>query len=1407
VGPYRIDGELGRGGLGVVYRAFDERLQRPVALKALPEALSGDPELIVRLEREARALALIQHSNVAGIHGIEEASGVRYLVLELVEGETLRARLGAEGLPLAESVGIARQLATGLDVMHRKGLVHRDLKPNNVMVTPDGIVKILDFGLAKGSSTPAALHLTRAGDVVGTPGYMSPEQLRGEPLDARTDAWGLGCIVFECLSGRRPFMGETEEERNDATLHREPPWEALPPATPPTLAELLRSCLSKRRADRPASMDEVLQRLGACATDAEVRGTRSLIGSLLGPYRVERELGSGGMGKVYAAIAESRTPRLAAGTRVALKVMHPHLMETSGYFKRFMREGDIGRSIQHANVVRTLDCDSLGTDGRRTDFLVMELVDGQTLGALQQELGVVPEELCRHVAHEVASGLAAIHAAGIVHRDLKPENVLITRESVVKIMDLGVARAEADGARLTQDGAFVGSLQYAAPEQLAGDASRVDGRADLFSLGVVLYELASGANPHRDTDWRVVFQRVLKETPRRLGAVNPQVSPFFEELVHVLLAKEPEQRIASARELASILEHGESSPWWSARARSIRVTTHRPLRRIRIPRETALIGRDVEMATLRAAYEKAKAGEGQVVLVEGEAGIGKSRLIDELVALLQREGEDLDFLYGSYPPGGAATASGAFATAYREHFGEEGLAETLGGCLKQAPLLVPGFAALLTNQSPPEGALALTKDALQTCFVHVTRAISSERVVLVLIDDLHFGPEEGLALFASLAMSVPGHRIMLVGTSRPPLDEKWAANIVRMGHATRLGVGRLGAKDLVALLKDALRSSHLAEELSLRIAEKTDGNPFFVFEVLRGLKDGQYLTQKPDGTWATTKIIREIRIPSSIADMIQARVGDLSEDERSLLEIAACVGFEFDPGLVGEVAGVGRIPLLKALGTIEKRHRLIRGSGRRYAFDHHQVQEHLYAGLTEFIRESYHAAIADSLERMSGAASKDEATLDGALAVDLCEHMLKGAQGERALRYLGVALKHLARAGRNAQVAALAESALAAQGMLVGVARARVLLTLSSALSVLGRRAREEEAGREALELADAADDDALRQQSLERLGHLFANTGRWADGESCLGRARELARRRGDKAAECDAELGLGTIHYYHGQPQEARACWERALPLARESGNRVAEAGATVNLGNAWKSMGELAAAQEHYERGLLLCRQAGVRLFEGIATGNLASIHAVMARRAEALECHDRALAIHRSLGHRFGEASELTRRGGFYSDRDDPALAKECLIAATALCEEIANWRTLAAAQLSLGDALRELGDDASARAQFTACMEAGVRLGIVELEVVARCHLAVRLGGDVGEARASVEKHEASIDLEGRMSVRWLLWLASGDRAHLVEAKRLLDQFVAEAAEADRAAILADTRRNRGIVSACREQGI
>jgi serine/threonine protein kinase len=256
IGTYRIVEQIGAGGMGEVYRAQDTKLGRSVALKVLPQAFAADSERLSRLEREARVLAALNHSNIAGIYGLEDANGTRALVMELVEGETLRERIAHGPMPITEVLPIACQICEALAAAHDQGIIHRDLKPANIKIAANGVVKVLDFGLAKaligdGSSRDLSLALTvtdagtQEGLVLGTPAYMSPEQARGRPVDKRTDIWAFGCVLFEMLTGRMTFSGETVSDTAAAVLEREPAWHLLPASTPPRVRDVLRRCLQK----------------------------------------------------------------------------------------------------------------------------------------------------------------------------------------------------------------------------------------------------------------------------------------------------------------------------------------------------------------------------------------------------------------------------------------------------------------------------------------------------------------------------------------------------------------------------------------------------------------------------------------------------------------------------------------------------------------------------------------------------------------------------------------------------------------------------------------------------------------------------------------------------------------------------------------------------------------------------------------------------------------------------------------------------------------------------------------------------------------------------------------------------------------------------------------------------------
>ena len=315
LGPHEIITQIGVGGMGEVYRATDTNLGRDVAIKVLPEAFAQDAERLARFEREARTLALLNHPNIATVHGLETSTSAtgqitRALVMEFVDGLTLADRLVSGPLPVPEALRVAIQIAEGLEAAHEKGIVHRDLKPSNIKLTSGGAVKILDFGLAKASgdsdgpsdlthSPTVVATATHAGVILGTPAYMSPEQARGKPVDKRTDIWAFGCVLYETLTGRVAFPGDTASDAIASILEREPNWQALPAATPPSVRHLLGRCLDKDVKHRLRDIGDARVELEALAA-APPRHSRPTYRAV-GMNILALSVLAGGVGVFYSA--------------------------------------------------------------------------------------------------------------------------------------------------------------------------------------------------------------------------------------------------------------------------------------------------------------------------------------------------------------------------------------------------------------------------------------------------------------------------------------------------------------------------------------------------------------------------------------------------------------------------------------------------------------------------------------------------------------------------------------------------------------------------------------------------------------------------------------------------------------------------------------------------------------------------------------------------------------------------------------------------------------------------------------------------------------------------------------------------------------------------------------------------
>jgi serine/threonine protein kinase/formylglycine-generating enzyme required for sulfatase activity len=612
---FRILRELGRGGMGVVMLAEDAK-GRQAAVKLLPKEVSGDLGYISRFEREAKVLQSLDHPNILKVFGTGRTpEGAYYILMEFVDGKSLGDTLKALGKVRADqAIAIAVKVADGLESAHRQGILHRDVKPDNILMSRSGDVKISDFGLAKDSTDNVKLTLT--GQVIGTPSFMSPEQGMGEKVDERTDLYSLGVTLYTMLSGRKPFTGDTPMDVVMKHIRDPvPDLRKAAPSLPAGLYDLIHALLAKKPAARPRTAAEVAQTLRDVAdrsgwdlsqpptvleprieaTLDDVPGVRNVVGRVLredetratqtappaparerveegelpgstsdprvgsvigGKYLVRSLLGEGGMGSVYLV----RHKDLEVD--YALKLLRPEIGANAAFRERFLREAKVTTSFVHKNAIQIRD---FGLDGDLL-YMTMDYSRGKDLQTLLAERGPFPEKQAASVAHQALQALREAHAAGLIHRDLKPANIMIEERGAdlsVRLLDFGVAKCVAEagaaagpqGMGLTRTGTLVGTVQYMSPEQAAGGA--IDARSDLYAMAAILYETLSGAPPIAAENPQQMIYRLAVETPVPLGKRVKGVSRPLERLVMKNLEKEPRRRSASAAEFLGELESFE----------------------------------------------------------------------------------------------------------------------------------------------------------------------------------------------------------------------------------------------------------------------------------------------------------------------------------------------------------------------------------------------------------------------------------------------------------------------------------------------------------------------------------------------------------------------------------------------------------------------------------------------------------------------------------------------------------------------------------------------------------------------------------------------------------------------------------------------------------------------------------
>jgi serine/threonine protein kinase len=502
---------------GAVFRCEDTRLGRTVALKFLPR-LAGDSGAREQFSREARAASQLNHSNICTIYDIGEWEGMPFLVMELLEGESLQLRLTGGALPADELVDLALQIADGLDAAHFRGLLHRRLTTRNLFITSRGQVKVLGFGTAPADATAC-----------------SPEQARGEALDGRSDLFSFGAVLYEMATGQRAFEGDP----HTALLKHVPvPALRLNPSLPPKLDDVISKALEKDRevryqhvADLRADLKRLKREMDSVRIAGSVSRARSSQPTRLGRYQITGTIGTGGMGTVYQGIDPVIGRDVAIKTILEDRLGSPE--EAARMRESLKREARSAGSLAHPNIVTVFDAG----EEEGVTYIVMELIHGSTLDTLLPAEGTFPMKRALEILGEAAAALDFAHHHGVVHRDVKPANVMLQASGTVKLADFGIAR-RVTGSSGTLTG-IMGTPPFMAPEQLQGQQATP--RSDQYSLAVVAWILLTGSKPFEGDELLPLISKILSQEPSANSALNSGA----DRALRRALAKNADQRFES----------------------------------------------------------------------------------------------------------------------------------------------------------------------------------------------------------------------------------------------------------------------------------------------------------------------------------------------------------------------------------------------------------------------------------------------------------------------------------------------------------------------------------------------------------------------------------------------------------------------------------------------------------------------------------------------------------------------------------------------------------------------------------------------------------------------------------------------------------------------------------------------
>lgn len=876
-------------------------------------------------------------------------------------------------------------------------------------------------------------------------------------------------------------------------------------------------------------------------------------GTRLGSYEIVDIIGAGGMGEVYRA----RDDKL--GREVAIKVLPADLAHDPARRERFEREARAASALNHPNIVTIHD---IGQEGPSL-FIVMELVAGKTLRSLLDEGPLSPTVLVR-TAKQLAEGLAKANAAGIVHRDLKPQNVMVTEDGYVKILDFGLAKVravelESDEPELesesptlvkgtTRPGTVLGTVGYMSPEQARGEEA--DHRSDQFSLGAILYEMATGRRAFQRETAVQTLSAILEAQPQDMRLLSGNISVPFRLVVERCLSKQRAARYEKTADLADALAgiHDGFSP---TTARAPRVEARKKKR--------PTVGRKAVLSELQRGFDVVRSGSGLLLCIAGEAGIGKTTVAEAfLSALTEDAAQNVRVARGRCS--GRLAGTEAYLPVLEVL---ESLLEDASG-LETLKRKAPSWYGQVAHLTPDPEQGASGQERMKREIGGFLQEMTRDRPLVVFLDDLHWADASTVDLLGYLAMRLEALKLLVVATYRK--EEMRASQhpflellleLQSRGVCRELAVPFLGRSEVGHYVDLVFPGHDFGTGFLELLHAKTEGSPLFLVDLLRYLQDRGFI-DVVDGRYRLTRAVQETTddLPQSILGMIQRKVQRLDEPSRKLLEIASVQGFEFDTAVLAEVMAQDALHVEESLQKLEqltafvervREHEFPDGTlNVRYRFVHVLYQNTLYDSLSASRRVSWSQQVADALERFLG----DKA---GEAASEIAFLYRASRKWSKAARYAHQAAENAARISANREAIALAEQGLAIlekvpPGRTRDEAELALLIVLAPALTAT--RGWQHEDVERALKRARVIAEQLEAPEKLfaVRWG-LFAHAYvRGDDFAVTLDLARMLlpiAERVDDDGLELTACWGLGAVLYERGELQKAREQLERGLHL----------------------------------------------------------------------------------------------------------------------------------------------------------------------------------------------------------------------------------------------------------------------